>query len=276
MRSSRAARRAAGPRPLAPGPLPPLRRGDHVLGARRDRQGRGRHPRVGRARAGARRSSTRPWPRLRRRRSERDWVAARLAPLVGAGAMGRGGAARSRSPPGAGSSRRCQRAPLVLVIEDLHWADAALLDFLEHLLDWATPSRCSWSARRARSFSSGSRRGAGASETRPTISLSPLPERGDRAALCRAARAGACSPPRRSARCSNGPAGTRSTPRSSSGCCRPRLVAERGRLAVEEVRCPRPCMLSSPPPRHAVGRAEGAPAGRRGRRQVFWAGRWPL
>ena len=28
--------------------------------------------------------------------------------------------------------------PLVLVMEDLHWADPALLEFLEHLVDWAT------------------------------------------------------------------------------------------------------------------------------------------
>ena len=26
--------------------------------------------------------------------------------------------------------------PTVLVLEDLHWADASLLDFVEHLLDW--------------------------------------------------------------------------------------------------------------------------------------------
>jgi class 3 adenylate cyclase/tetratricopeptide (TPR) repeat protein len=30
-----------------------------------------------------------------------------------------------------------ERAPLVLVVEDVHWADPALLAFLEHLADWA-------------------------------------------------------------------------------------------------------------------------------------------
>ncbi|MEP7334163.1 MAG: AAA family ATPase [Actinomycetota bacterium] len=30
------------------------------------------------------------------------------------------------------------RRPLVLVVEDLHWADEGLLDFLDHLADWAT------------------------------------------------------------------------------------------------------------------------------------------
>jgi predicted ATPase len=31
------------------------------------------------------------------------------------------------------------RRPTVLVVEDLHWADEALLEFLEHVLDWSTP-----------------------------------------------------------------------------------------------------------------------------------------
>ena len=30
-----------------------------------------------------------------------------------------------------------ERDPLVLVFEDLHWADDNLLDFVEHLVDWA-------------------------------------------------------------------------------------------------------------------------------------------
>jgi tetratricopeptide (TPR) repeat protein len=30
-----------------------------------------------------------------------------------------------------------ERSPTVLVFEDLHWADDALLDFLDHLMDWA-------------------------------------------------------------------------------------------------------------------------------------------
>jgi class 3 adenylate cyclase len=31
-----------------------------------------------------------------------------------------------------------ERSPLVLVLEDLHWADDNLLDFVEHLVDWAS------------------------------------------------------------------------------------------------------------------------------------------
>ena len=29
-----------------------------------------------------------------------------------------------------------ERRPLVLVFEDIHWADDGLLDFIEHLVDW--------------------------------------------------------------------------------------------------------------------------------------------
>ena len=33
--------------------------------------------------------------------------------------------------------RMAARYPLVLVLEDVHWADAGLLDFVEHAADWA-------------------------------------------------------------------------------------------------------------------------------------------
>ena len=51
----------------------------------------------------------------------------------------RGSSAPSRSPRGARSSSRSpSRDPTVLVVEDLHWADLALLDFLEHLVEHAS------------------------------------------------------------------------------------------------------------------------------------------
>ena len=31
-----------------------------------------------------------------------------------------------------------EQRPLVLVFEDLHWADDGLLDFVDHLVEWAT------------------------------------------------------------------------------------------------------------------------------------------
>jgi class 3 adenylate cyclase/tetratricopeptide (TPR) repeat protein len=72
--------------------------------------------------------------------SEREWFASRLAPLAGVNAEG---GAISREEAFTAWRRFLEamaaRRPLVLVVEDLHWADEALLDFLEHLLDWAPP-----------------------------------------------------------------------------------------------------------------------------------------
>ncbi len=73
--------------------------------------------------------------------AEADWVAGHLRPLLGlVGVRGRPPtAAARRSPPGAASSRRsASSGPTVLVFEDLHWADDGLLDFVDHLADWAT------------------------------------------------------------------------------------------------------------------------------------------
>jgi class 3 adenylate cyclase/tetratricopeptide (TPR) repeat protein len=71
--------------------------------------------------------------------SQRDWLKARLAPLVGTSAESIGTAEREESfaawrtfLEGVASVR-----PLMLVIEDLHWADPAMLSFVEHLLDWS-------------------------------------------------------------------------------------------------------------------------------------------
>ncbi|MGH8935397.1 MAG: AAA family ATPase [Acidimicrobiia bacterium] len=70
--------------------------------------------------------------------AERDWMVTRLAPLVGAEvAESRTGVAQSES---FAAWRRFLEAmavqrPLVMVIEDLHWADPALVQFIDHLLD---------------------------------------------------------------------------------------------------------------------------------------------
>ena len=67
---------------------------------------------------------------------DRTWLLARLAPLVGAPAEPAGQeesfAAWRRFCEGLAAERTT-----VLVFEDLHWADPALLAFLEHLADWA-------------------------------------------------------------------------------------------------------------------------------------------
>jgi tetratricopeptide (TPR) repeat protein len=73
---------------------------------------------------------------------ERDWFNARLAPLVGAQVVD-GSEAAERAESSFTAWRRFLEAiaaqrPLVLVVEDLHWADGALLEFVEHLADWAS------------------------------------------------------------------------------------------------------------------------------------------
>jgi len=70
--------------------------------------------------------------------SERDWVARHVRPLLGLpGESGSGVteafAAWRRLFEGLAAQR-----PLVLVFEDLHWADDGLLDFVDHLVDWAS------------------------------------------------------------------------------------------------------------------------------------------
>jgi class 3 adenylate cyclase/tetratricopeptide (TPR) repeat protein len=72
--------------------------------------------------------------------SERDWFQARLAPLVGAGAA-EAPVAVERSQSFAAWRRFLEAVasnkPLVLVFEDLHWADYPFLEFVEHLVDWS-------------------------------------------------------------------------------------------------------------------------------------------
>jgi class 3 adenylate cyclase/tetratricopeptide (TPR) repeat protein len=70
--------------------------------------------------------------------SEREWTAARLGLLVGLSATG----ATEREETFTAWRRFLEALaamrPLVLVMEDLHWADDAMLEFLEYLVDWTT------------------------------------------------------------------------------------------------------------------------------------------
>ena len=71
--------------------------------------------------------------------SERDWIRTRLEPLVGLGEEAQAAEREEsftawRSLLEAIASTR----PLILVFEDLHWADAAMLAFVQHLADWAS------------------------------------------------------------------------------------------------------------------------------------------
>jgi class 3 adenylate cyclase/tetratricopeptide (TPR) repeat protein len=73
--------------------------------------------------------------------SERDWYQAKLDPLVGTGAA-EAPVAFERSQSFAAWRRFLEaiatKKPLVLVFEDLHWADDPILEFVEHLVDWST------------------------------------------------------------------------------------------------------------------------------------------
>jgi class 3 adenylate cyclase/tetratricopeptide (TPR) repeat protein len=106
-----------------------------------------------------------------------EWVCTHLRPLVGvsADAAGEG----NRREEAFTAWRRfledvAAQRPLTLVFEDLHWADESLLDFVDHLVDWATGVRllvvCT-----ARPELLERRPGWGGGKTNAlTISLSPL------------------------------------------------------------------------------------------------------
>jgi class 3 adenylate cyclase/tetratricopeptide (TPR) repeat protein len=71
---------------------------------------------------------------------DRDWIEGRLGPLVG---LVGDDEARDRGEETFAAWRRwlealAEQRPLVLVFEDLHWADEQLLDFVDHLVDWVS------------------------------------------------------------------------------------------------------------------------------------------
>src|SRR2546425_928005 len=69
---------------------------------------------------------------------ERSWFVARLGVLVGA----EGAQAADREELFTAWRRFLEaiaaRTPFVLIVEDIHWADAALLAFLDHLVEWGS------------------------------------------------------------------------------------------------------------------------------------------
>jgi class 3 adenylate cyclase/tetratricopeptide (TPR) repeat protein len=73
--------------------------------------------------------------------ADRAWVEGHLRPLIGLGdELELGGDRRAEA---FAAWRRlfesmAQRSPLVLVFEDLQWADEGMLDFVDHLVEWAT------------------------------------------------------------------------------------------------------------------------------------------
>jgi class 3 adenylate cyclase/tetratricopeptide (TPR) repeat protein len=75
--------------------------------------------------------------------AEARWVESHVRPLVGLTAEGDPGG--DRRDEAFAAWRRffealAERRPLVLVFEDLHWADDNLLDFVDYLVEWVTDS----------------------------------------------------------------------------------------------------------------------------------------
>jgi len=72
--------------------------------------------------------------------SEADWVCRHLGALVGLGGSGVTGGGGREEVFAAWRhffEALAEQRPLVLVFEDLHWADEGLLDFVDYLVDWA-------------------------------------------------------------------------------------------------------------------------------------------
>jgi class 3 adenylate cyclase/tetratricopeptide (TPR) repeat protein len=73
--------------------------------------------------------------------SDTKWVEGHLRPLIGLADETQSGADRQAESFAAWRrflEELAEQNPLILVFEDLHWADDSLLDFIDHLVDWAT------------------------------------------------------------------------------------------------------------------------------------------
>ena len=73
--------------------------------------------------------------------AERRWVYPRLAALLGLEDQRSSDAMDLFSGWRMFFERMAEQSPVLLVFEDLQWADAALLDFVEYLLDWSRGHR---------------------------------------------------------------------------------------------------------------------------------------
>jgi class 3 adenylate cyclase/tetratricopeptide (TPR) repeat protein len=109
--------------------------------------------------------------------SERAYVGIRLGRLLGVAAAGDGGGALSREELFAGwrlfFERLAAENPVVLLVEDAQYADASLLDFLDHLIDWVRDLPM-YVLVFARPELGQARPGFGAGRNRSTLTLDPL------------------------------------------------------------------------------------------------------
>jgi hypothetical protein len=108
---------------------------------------------------------------------ERTYIGARLGRLLGVPVAGDDGAALSREELFAGwrlfFERLAAVQPVMLLIEDAHYADAGLLDFLDHLIDWVRDMPV-FVLVLARPELGPSRPGFGTGRNRSTLTLDPL------------------------------------------------------------------------------------------------------
>jgi class 3 adenylate cyclase/predicted ATPase len=109
--------------------------------------------------------------------AERSYVGVRLGRLLGVAADGDAGTALAREELFAGwrlfFERLAGQAPVLLVVEDAQYADAGLLDFLDHLVDWVRDLPV-FVLVLARTELGQSRQGFGAGRNRLTLTLDPL------------------------------------------------------------------------------------------------------
>ena len=106
--------------------------------------------------------------------SERSWLEPRLAHLLGLAEYASGDRQDLFSAWRLFFERLAKQSPVLLVFEDLQWADSALLDFVEHLLEWSHAHPLFVLAL-ARPELAARRRGFGAAgRNSTTLSLEPL------------------------------------------------------------------------------------------------------
>src|SRR5213076_206088 len=102
---------------------------------------------------------------------ERAWVEPRLAHLLGLEERTARDQADLFSAWRLYFERIAERDPITMVFEDLQWADSALLDFIEYLLEWSRTVRCSSSRCRVPNSRLADRHGAlGSGTSRRCIS----------------------------------------------------------------------------------------------------------
>jgi class 3 adenylate cyclase len=109
--------------------------------------------------------------------AERRYVGVRLGRLLGVAAAGDNEGALSREELFAGwrlfFERLAAELPVVLLVEDAQYADAGLLDFLDHLIDWVRDLPV-YVLVFARPELGQTRPGFGAGRNRSTLTLDPL------------------------------------------------------------------------------------------------------